>query len=125
MDWDQLGDILPNSTLELSASGVDSSSRPLLNRRLQEEPAAKGVRGKSLAAIMGLSSFEGGMYTVTLHEHEGLQNALSTIADLKAKNWLDISTAWFGMKLFVLNPDLGVYTHVIMNVWFPPNGMLV
>lgn len=34
-------------------------------------------------------------------------------------------TAWFGIKIFILNPDLGVYTHVIMNVWFPPNGQLL
>jgi hypothetical protein len=27
--------------------------------------------------------------------------------------------------MFVLNPDLGVYTHIVVNVYFPPSGELI
>jgi hypothetical protein len=95
------------------------------SRRLQGEKDADGIKGQSFEALMGLSSFKGGMYSVTIHEHEGLAGALQTVADLKANNWLDVETAWFGLKMFILNPDLGVYTHIIANVWFPLSGMLI
>eukprot|EP00929_Paragymnodinium_shiwhaense_P045110 TRINITY_DN2308_c0_g1_i7.p1 TRINITY_DN2308_c0_g1~~TRINITY_DN2308_c0_g1_i7.p1 ORF type:complete len:907 (+),score=267.77 TRINITY_DN2308_c0_g1_i7:130-2850(+) len=116
--WDE-------ATTVLTKEDMPEDRALLMGRRLQEEPHAKGVRGKSLAAVMGLSSFEGGLFTVTLHEHEGISRAHNITGELKKRGWLDVGTAWFGMKLFILNPDLGVYTHIIMNVWFPPNGMLV
>eukprot|EP00401_Gymnodinium_catenatum_P036041 CAMPEP_0117505470 /NCGR_PEP_ID=MMETSP0784-20121206/25395_1 /TAXON_ID=39447 /ORGANISM="" /LENGTH=733 /DNA_ID=CAMNT_0005300885 /DNA_START=1 /DNA_END=2198 /DNA_ORIENTATION=+ len=94
-------------------------------RRLQGPQHANQVKGESGAAIMGLDTFSGGMYTVTLHEHEGFAASIAKIKKLKQLEWIDAATAWFGIKMFVINPDVGVYTHVIVNVWFPLSGELI
>jgi len=49
----------------------------------------------------------------------------SKLKALEDKDWLDLSTQWFGFKFLMLNPDLAVFTHVIINVWFSPSGELL
>lgn len=108
----------------------ESSSRRLAavpgGRRLYAEKYAKRIdRADTVAAWSGDSSFEGATYTVTLHQHNGVVVAKDTLQYLQDNQWLDTATAWFGMKMFILNPDLAVYTYIVANVFFPPNGQLI
>jgi len=99
----------------------------VFGRRLYGPQHANKVRGRSWEAISGayLGGFDGGLYTVPLHAHEGLTEARRKLRSLQAQNWVDTATSWFGVKMLLLNPDLAVYSHVIINVWFPPSGALV
>jgi len=94
-------------------------------RRLYAERHASKVQGRYKEAVMSSSSFPGATYTVTIYQHEGVDAAMQKVDVLEGNDWIDDGTAWFGMKLFVLNVDLSVYCHIIMNVWFTPNGGLI
>jgi hypothetical protein len=97
-----------------------------VSRRLASPNQAAKVRGKAQEILHnGPEDFEGGVYTVTLHEHEGLLQALAKVQEIQDKNWLDTASSWFALKVFVLNPDLAVFTHMIVNVFFAPSGQLL
>jgi hypothetical protein len=97
-----------------------------LERRLASAIHAAKVKGKAQTVLtQGPYALDGGVYTVTLHEYQGLNVALDKVKDLQAKEWLDTATSWFALKVFVLNPDLAVFTHMSVNVFFPPSGQLL
>eukprot|EP00927_Polykrikos_kofoidii_P076515 TRINITY_DN73590_c0_g1_i1.p1 TRINITY_DN73590_c0_g1~~TRINITY_DN73590_c0_g1_i1.p1 ORF type:complete len:928 (+),score=142.93 TRINITY_DN73590_c0_g1_i1:69-2852(+) len=92
-------------------------------RKLQSSYQGAQVRGDSFAASIGY--FDGGVYSIGLNGHDGLNKVLGQLAELREKEWIDLQTAWLGMNVFILNPDLGVYTHIVTNVWFPSSGELI
>jgi hypothetical protein len=97
-----------------------------IGRRLASPTHASKVKGRAREILSsGPDGFEGGVYTVTLHEHQGLDEAIRHVKELQAKEWLDTGSSWFGLKVFVLNPDLAVFTHMIVNVFFAPSGQLL
>lgn len=97
-----------------------------LGRRLASATNAAKVKGNAQHILTsGPADYVGGVYTVSLHEHEGLAAAQKTIEALRQKTWIDVQTAWFGMKVFVLNPDLAVFTHMTVNVFMPPSGQFL
>jgi len=51
--------------------------------------------------------------------------ALNRTKRLQELHWIDDATAWLGIKLFTLNPDLAVFSYAIVNVYFPPSGALI
>jgi len=102
----------------LTAKNLQSTE---IGRRLFSESHADGVRGRYKDALSG-GRFEGGVYTVTLQQYDGLEAAMDKMAELEEEGWLDDATAWFGVKVLMLNPDLAIYIHVIVNMWFSPSG---
>jgi len=97
-------------------------------RRLVDPSHTERVRGgesDAIAANADGKGFDGGIYTVVLHEYDGLNMAREKLANLSSATWLDTASAWFGLKVFMLNPDLAVYTHLVVNVFMPPSGELI
>mmetsp|Transcript_41578 Transcript_41578/g.90628 ORF Transcript_41578/g.90628 Transcript_41578/m.90628 type:complete len:892 (+) Transcript_41578:73-2748(+) len=101
----------------------DDSWHHAFGRILYQPRHASKVKGQSESVLTG--GAKPPLFTVLLHEHEGLAFALKKLKDLEALEWVDTATSWVGVKMFLLNPDLAVYTHVIINVWFPPSGELI
>lgn len=98
------------------------------SRRLVDPSHTERVRGgerDAIAADADGGGFDGGIYTVVLHEYDGLTVARETLNSYNNYTWLDTASAWFGLKVFMLNPDLAVYTHLVINVFMPPSGELI
>jgi hypothetical protein len=104
-----------------------NTARHELGRRLYTARHASNVRGDAWDAIGAgpLGQFHGGIYSLQLHEHEGLATALGTLETLRDNKWLDHGTSWMGVKMFIMNPDLAVFTHAIISIYFPPSGELI
>jgi hypothetical protein len=64
-------------------------------------------------------------YSIYLYEHEGTDAALTTLRLMQDNGWIDYSTAWVGINMLVLNPDLQVFLYVTVHVYFPPGGSLL
>jgi len=97
-----------------------------LGRRLASATNAAKVKGNAQYILTsGPVDYSGGVYTVSLHEHEGINAAKAKIEYMRANDWIDTKTSWFGMKVFVLNPDLAVFTHMTVNVFMPPSGQFL
>lgn len=90
-----------------------------------ESQVGKVGREHTVAAWSGSSDFKGGTYTVLLHQQSGLAQAQETLTYLQDNHWIDTPTAWLGMKMFILNPDLKVYTYIVANVFFAPSGQQI
>lgn len=68
------------------------------------------------------SDGSGKTFTVYVYEHEGLQAAKDKIDFLQQYGWIDHGTAWVGVRMLLLNPDLGMFTHSTISLWLPPSG---
>jgi len=78
--------------------------------------STKGARAKPT---------ENQYFSQYLYEYEGLEGALTRLETLKEQNWIDLHTAWLGIRLLVLNPDMGVFVHMTVGIYFPPSGALL
>jgi hypothetical protein len=101
--------------------------------------AAKGKPGRRLSASahaarsrMGKKAKQqlkseniGDVFTVIFHEYEGMEAAQQKLGQLKDNVWIDEQTMWVGIRVFVLNPDLGVMCSATVNVYFAPSGEIV
>lgn len=65
---------------------------------------------------------EGETFSAYLYEHEGLERALEKINLLQQHGWLDLNTAWLGIRMLIFNPDLAIFVHGTVNVHFTPSG---
>lgn len=65
------------------------------------------------------------LYSLTLHESEGTDVALRRLKELMDASWLDEQSEWLGLKFFMLNPDLAVYSITRVNVFFLQTGELL
>eukprot|EP00746_Dinoflagellata_sp_MGD_P002407 gnl/MRDRNA2_/MRDRNA2_104670_c0_seq1.p1 gnl/MRDRNA2_/MRDRNA2_104670_c0~~gnl/MRDRNA2_/MRDRNA2_104670_c0_seq1.p1 ORF type:complete len:944 (+),score=196.65 gnl/MRDRNA2_/MRDRNA2_104670_c0_seq1:76-2907(+) len=71
------------------------------------------------------SDGSGKTFTVYMYEHEGLAVAQQKVDWLQEHGWIDHATAWVGIRFLLLNPDLGVFVHASIHVWFPPSGAVM
>jgi hypothetical protein len=65
------------------------------------------------------------LYSVFLYSHEGSDAAIQNVTDLEKNGWIDFNTAWFGIRMLVLNPDLAIFVHITMSVYMPPSGAML
>lgn len=85
-------------------------------RRLFEESHVSGIRGRT---------FEEGRFTVSLHSHEGLERARAKLARLREQRWIDDATQWAALKAVLLNPDLKIFSQVVLHAYFAPSGQTI
>jgi len=92
-------------------------------RRLEYVPQGGGTGGSSKGAseVPGPSE----LFSSYMYEHEGLDRAIEKLDALQTHEWIDFSTAWLGVRFLVFNPDLAMFCHVTVHVYFPPSGALL
>ena len=44
------------------------------------------------------------------------------LKDLESNGWIDLNTAWVGIRILTLNPDLSMFIHTSVHVYFPLSG---
>lgn len=71
------------------------------------------------------SDGSGKTFTVYMYEHEGLKVAQEKVDYLQKNGWIDYGTAWIGIRILIFNPDVHVFTHTSVNIWFPPSGAVI
>eukprot|EP00929_Paragymnodinium_shiwhaense_P057130 TRINITY_DN2858_c0_g1_i1.p1 TRINITY_DN2858_c0_g1~~TRINITY_DN2858_c0_g1_i1.p1 ORF type:complete len:896 (-),score=215.12 TRINITY_DN2858_c0_g1_i1:33-2720(-) len=81
------------------------------------------VGAKAKRAMQGAAM--GSRFSVTMHSHEGSEKAIDILKTLQDNVWLDEQTAQLVIRLFVMNPDLGIFSKVDVNVFFAPSGEIV
>jgi hypothetical protein len=64
-------------------------------------------------------------YSIYLYEHEGAEEALKTVKIMQDQEWIDYHSSWMGIRMLVLNPDLHIFMHVTVHVYFAPGGSLL
>jgi len=120
------------ATLSVSSTGGSSGgaahSHPHTHggasaRLLEFVPNGGGDGGSSKGARSNPGPDQ--LFSVYLLEREGLEQAQRKIAYLKNNNWIDENTAWVGVRLLVLNPDMGIFVHTTVGLYFPPSGAIL
>eukprot|EP00929_Paragymnodinium_shiwhaense_P046890 TRINITY_DN2383_c0_g1_i2.p1 TRINITY_DN2383_c0_g1~~TRINITY_DN2383_c0_g1_i2.p1 ORF type:complete len:817 (-),score=222.80 TRINITY_DN2383_c0_g1_i2:272-2722(-) len=96
--------------------------QPSVERRLDYIPNGGGKGASSKGARFFPTDRQ--LFSVYLHEYQGLYSAHDLLNIMQQYNWLDFNTAWFGVKMLVFNPDMKIWIHVITNVYFVPGGSL-
>jgi len=91
-------------------------------RRLDYIPDGGGTGGSSKGAREPTREV---LYSVNMYEYEGIDVTLAKVHELEAEGWIDFNTAWMGVQILVLNPDLAVFVHVTMSVYMPPSGAML
>lgn len=79
--------------------------------------ASKGPPGKTLTAD--------DTFSVYFYENEGVDEAKRKLQMIKQNNWIDVNTAWVGIRMLILNPDMGMFVHITVHVYFVPSGALL
>eukprot|EP00929_Paragymnodinium_shiwhaense_P090946 TRINITY_DN5101_c0_g1_i3.p1 TRINITY_DN5101_c0_g1~~TRINITY_DN5101_c0_g1_i3.p1 ORF type:complete len:857 (+),score=252.61 TRINITY_DN5101_c0_g1_i3:105-2675(+) len=64
-------------------------------------------------------------FTVYLNEYEGIDRAIEKLDMMQDHGWIDFRTSWVGIKFLVLNPDLGMFVHVLVSVYIAPSGIFL
>mmetsp|Transcript_36922 Transcript_36922/g.69006 ORF Transcript_36922/g.69006 Transcript_36922/m.69006 type:complete len:853 (+) Transcript_36922:100-2658(+) len=92
-------------------------------RRLDYVPEGGGAGGSSMGARTdpGPDQF----YSIYLYEYEGHEMAQQKLNFLQEHGWIDDATSWVGIRMLLLNPDLGIYVHVTVNVYMTPAGAML
>jgi hypothetical protein len=91
-------------------------------RRLEFVPDGGGTGGASKGANDPTRST---LFSVNMYEFEGIGRAIEKVTELENEGWIDYQTSWVGVQILVLNPDLGIFVHVTMNVYMPPSGAML
>jgi hypothetical protein len=80
----------------------------------------------SLAWYPGLKFHQDALaYSVLINSGAGLSEALVRLNWLKQNKWLDLQSQWMGVRLFMLNPEMSMYNHASINMYFGPGGEVV
>lgn len=105
----------------------DSATKPIVPHRLLS-PSSRLAKSRLASNGMRFSNARldsKQLFDVTFHEHRGLDVARETVRHLKQHKWIDLQTAWVGIRMFLLNVDLGVFCSVTLNIFFSPSGNLI
>uniref|UniRef100_A0A7S1QZJ8 Polycystin cation channel PKD1/PKD2 domain-containing protein n=1 Tax=Alexandrium catenella TaxID=2925 RepID=A0A7S1QZJ8_ALECA len=94
-----------------------------VSRRLDFVPEAggSGSSTKGARATPGPDQ----LFSVYMYEHDGLNVAQEKLKHLQDNSWIDFNTAWVGVRMFVFNPDLAIFVHVTVHVYFATSGALL
>eukprot|EP00747_Dinoflagellata_sp_TGD_P212450 gnl/TRDRNA2_/TRDRNA2_85539_c0_seq1.p1 gnl/TRDRNA2_/TRDRNA2_85539_c0~~gnl/TRDRNA2_/TRDRNA2_85539_c0_seq1.p1 ORF type:complete len:613 (-),score=79.03 gnl/TRDRNA2_/TRDRNA2_85539_c0_seq1:968-2806(-) len=105
----------------------DSLLNNPITRRLSTSAHHGKVKSRSSEALTGISMSNKPIesFIVGFHEHQGIDVAISKLNRLQELNWIDEATSWLGIKMFMMNPDLAVYTHIVIHIYFPPSGEII
>mmetsp|Transcript_66771 Transcript_66771/g.215188 ORF Transcript_66771/g.215188 Transcript_66771/m.215188 type:complete len:853 (-) Transcript_66771:86-2644(-) len=109
----------PGDAVDGFCPGVSSAGsrlRRLRPKKSSTEPTFGAGQWQVVHAV------EGERFSLVLHEHDGLEEGLRRLEELKSFEWIDQQTSWLGIRLFALNPDLGIYTSALVNVFFMSTG---
>lgn len=77
---------------------------------------AKGVGAKGAASVLMGDRGEGGTFSTYFYEHKGLDAGIAHLDWLQEHGWIDLQTASVAVRMYILNPDLGAYLHVTINI---------
>jgi len=113
-----------DGTRRMTAAESAAAAGKATARKLFPEESGAKVKGSSWEAASG-GWFSGAVYSILINPQEGLAAAQAKMTQYHELGWLDSSTAWVGVKIFIMNPDLSVYLHAVVNFWFTPTGGLV
>jgi hypothetical protein len=91
-------------------------------RLMSSKHAAKARMGAKAKSLMRDTV---SVFVVRMHEHDGLEVALARLNEMRLNSWIDEQTQTVQVKVFVLNADLGVFTHASATVLFAESGELV
>eukprot|EP00448_Togula_jolla_P025668 CAMPEP_0170646640 /NCGR_PEP_ID=MMETSP0224-20130122/43748_1 /TAXON_ID=285029 /ORGANISM="Togula jolla, Strain CCCM 725" /LENGTH=820 /DNA_ID=CAMNT_0010977991 /DNA_START=1 /DNA_END=2461 /DNA_ORIENTATION=+ len=98
-------------------------------RRLKITKASSARAAKKKMGSIAREAFEASgseaVYTIVLEQHRGQESALRRIEQLHDNSWLDEQTAWIGIWVTLLNPDLGVFTNTLAHIFVAPSGEMV
>jgi hypothetical protein len=86
-------------------------------------PDGGGSGGSSKGARMYPDAEQ--LYSTFLYGTEGQDAAVQKVNELQANGWIDDNTAWFGIRMLILNPDLAIFVHITMSVYMPPSGAML
>lgn len=117
---DKVAGWCPDSMREQEYAGFEPSE---LERRLDYFPDGGGTGAESKGKLAFPTADQ--RFSVYMHEYEGLEVAYAKLKVMQDNGWIDLQTAWVGIKALVLNPDLGMFMYVTVNIYFTPSGMLV
>jgi len=92
------------------------------SRRLDFIPDGGGTGGSSKGAGVPDSST---LFSIPMFEYEGIAKTIAKVNELEAEGWIDFNTAWVGVQILVLNPDLAIFVHVTMSVYMTPSGAML
>jgi len=92
-------------------------------RRLDFVPEGGGAGGTTKGARDKPGPEQ--LFTVFMYEYEGLDRALEKLHQLAEHEWIDYNTAWVGVRMLIFNPDLAIFMHVTVHVYFAPSGALL
>mmetsp|Transcript_24764 Transcript_24764/g.39762 ORF Transcript_24764/g.39762 Transcript_24764/m.39762 type:complete len:891 (+) Transcript_24764:3-2675(+) len=92
-------------------------------RRLDFVPDGGGTGGSSKGARMYPTADQ--LYSAFLYSFDGIADATQKVNDLQANGWIDDNTAWFGIRMLILNPDLAIFVHITMSVYMSPSGAML
>lgn len=92
-------------------------------RRLDFVPEAGGTGSGTKGARPNPGPDQ--LFSVYMYEHEGLNVAQEKLKHLQDNSWIDYNTAWVGVRMFVFNPDLAIFVHVTVHVYFATSGALL
>jgi len=91
-------------------------------RRLDYIPDGGGTGGSSKGARDPSRDI---LFSVNMYEYEGIAKTLEKVNELEAEGWIDFNTAWVGVQILVLNPDLAIFCYVTMSVYMTPSGAML
>jgi len=115
----------PGAGLEgFCAAGSVTDGRRL---RATQASSARAAKKKMGAASREAFSADGqsAVYNVLLNQHDGRESALERIKILRDNDWIDSQTAWLGIRILFLNPDLGIFSNAMAHVFIAPSGEMV
>lgn len=93
-------------------------------RLLQKHRFSEEVPGSQKSRLVESVDVNGPRYSLLFHEHQGRNVALERLGRLDDVRWIDEQTSWVGLKVFLLNPDLMIYTFARVNAYFLLSGEL-
>jgi len=114
-------EVTPNVTQSEYGLGrlLSSGSRRLKATKMATEAKLGSAQWRKVEDVVGDT------YSIVLAEQDGTEKVLQEIKQLRKDNWIDDQTAWVGIRFFFLQPDLGVYTHLQVHLFFLVTGEII
>jgi len=111
---------------ESDGSAGTSTSASARRLRLSAKKRPKPNAASGLTFIKGLEPPDETPTFSTLFSSEGgLPAAMGKLQWLRDNNWIDLQTQKVGMSAFLLNPDLGAYMHLEIQIFFGVGGEVI
>mmetsp|Transcript_91875 Transcript_91875/g.162085 ORF Transcript_91875/g.162085 Transcript_91875/m.162085 type:complete len:1111 (+) Transcript_91875:69-3401(+) len=101
----------------------DDESRRLIIGKSKRSPLSKP---SSIKWYTGLKEFDSDTFSVVFNvEDGGLPNAIRRLEWLQEHEWIDLQTQYVSIRVFLLNPEMSMYTHASIDNFFGHSGEIV